>query len=199
MCSWRGMPPFFTLISMCATRRSSSETIRSRIREECNHAGAPPRSAHVHALSVVLLARPYPSRSRAVTTKSNATPALCSNGSRGAAPRVRHPSRATRPKRPPNTPVCLSQSCRTGRSNSCKARPLDAAVRHRPERRAEGLQVLPSVRHRPRQSRRSGRRGERAIDLEEQEASPTASMHSPARTAPRGEIPPTRALCRTSG
>ena len=43
-----GMPwPFaaaatiFTLISMRATRRSSSETIRSSAREECNHAGAP--------------------------------------------------------------------------------------------------------------------------------------------------------------
>ena len=36
---------------MRATRRSSSETIRSSAREECNHAGAPPRPAHVHALS----------------------------------------------------------------------------------------------------------------------------------------------------
>jgi hypothetical protein len=51
MCSWRAMPPFFSLISMRATRRSSSETIRSSAREECNHAGAPPRLAHVHALS----------------------------------------------------------------------------------------------------------------------------------------------------
>ena len=47
----RAMPPFFTLISMRATRRSSSETIRSSAREECNHAGAPPHPAHVHALS----------------------------------------------------------------------------------------------------------------------------------------------------
>jgi len=45
------MPPFFTLISMRATRRSSSETIRSSAREECNHAGAPPRPAHVRVLS----------------------------------------------------------------------------------------------------------------------------------------------------
>ncbi len=51
MCSWRAMPQFFTLISMRATRRSSSETIRSSAREECDHAGAPPRPAHVHALS----------------------------------------------------------------------------------------------------------------------------------------------------
>jgi hypothetical protein len=45
-----GNATIFTLISMRATRRSSSESIRSSAREECNHAGAPPRPVHVHAL-----------------------------------------------------------------------------------------------------------------------------------------------------
>jgi len=45
-----GNATIFTLISMRATHRSSSETTRSSAREECNHAGAPSRPAHVHAL-----------------------------------------------------------------------------------------------------------------------------------------------------
>jgi len=60
MCSWRAMPPFFTLISMRATRRSSSETIRSSAREECNHAGAPNARPTCMPLARMLLGAALP-------------------------------------------------------------------------------------------------------------------------------------------
>ena len=86
-----GNAAIFRLISMRATRRSSSETIRSSAREEYNHAGAPPHPAHVHALS-------------ADAPRRGLTRRDCG--------RLR--------LNQPNAPVCLSRSCRPELSNSSK-------------------------------------------------------------------------------
>ena len=55
-----GNATIFTLISMRATRRSSSETIRSSAREECNHAGAPHARPTCMPLARMLLGAALP-------------------------------------------------------------------------------------------------------------------------------------------